>query len=243
VNGVRAREAQLLEWLLRDDPSVVCLQEIKAPLDKVPTSLKEMETYWCRWHGEKAYSGVALHARRHDFPQQPVYACPAFDFETRIVTVELGRVTVASVYVPNGGKDFQAKLRFLREMEEWVAQLHASGRLLVLCGDLNVALEDRDVHPKLRKEGTIGQLPEERALLRRVMDRGLVDLSRKFHPDDEALFTWWPPWRDMRNRNIGWRLDYVLASEELAARAVSCEVLAGVGTSDHAPVVAAFDAF
>jgi exodeoxyribonuclease-3 len=181
--------------------------------------------------------------RREAFPAEPVYAHPAFDFENRIVTVELGRVVIASVYVPNGGKDFGAKLRFLTEMEEWVAGLHASGRLVVVCGDLNVALEDRDVHPKLRQPDSIGQLPEERVLLRRILDRGLVDLGRKFHPEDDALFTWWAPWRNMRERNIGWRLDYVLASTELAARAVSCEVLAGVGTSDHAPVVAAFEGF
>jgi exodeoxyribonuclease-3 len=243
VNGVRAREAQLVEWLLRDDPSVVCLQEIKAPAAKVPAGVAEMEPYWCRWHGETAYSGVALHVRRDKFPDAPKYAHPAFDFENRIVTVELGRVVIASVYVPNGGKDFAAKLRFLREMEEWVASVHASGRQVIVCGDLNVALEERDVHPKLRQADSIGQLPEERTLLRRILDRGLVDLGRRFHPEDDALFTWWAPWRNMRERNIGWRLDYVLASTELAERAVSCEVLAGVGTSDHAPVVAAFDGF
>jgi exodeoxyribonuclease III len=243
VNGVRARETQLVEWLLRDDPSVVCLQEIKSPVAKVPASLCSLPDYWCRWHGETAYSGVALHVRREDFPGEPAFAHPKFDFENRIVTVELGRVVVASVYVPNGGKDFAAKMRFLGEMEEWVADLHAKGRLLVVCGDLNVALEERDVHPKLRKEGTIGQLPDERRLLARILERGLVDLGRRFHPEDDALFTWWPPWRNLRDRNVGWRLDYVLASEELAMRAVSCEVLPGVGTSDHAPVVAAFDAF
>src|SRR5688500_18690771 len=115
VNGVRAREAQLLEWLTRDDPSVVCLQEIKAPAAKVPAALCAMDSYWCRWHGETAYSGVALHVRRLDFPVEPVFTHPSFDFENRIVAVELGRVLVASVYVPNGGKDFAAKLRFLAE--------------------------------------------------------------------------------------------------------------------------------
>lgn len=241
VNGVRAREAQLLEWVLRDDPSVVCLQEIKAPAAKVPAALCEMDGYWCHWHGETAYSGVALHLRRESFPSAPVFGHPPFDFENRIAVVEVGDVSVASVYVPNGGKDFPAKLRFLQAMEEWVADLHARGRSIVLCGDLNVALEDRDVHPRLRKEGTIGQLPEERVLLRRILDRGLVDLHRRFHPEDDALFTWWAPWRNLRDRNIGWRLDYVLVSEPLAARAVSCEVFPGVGTSDHAPVVATFD--
>jgi exodeoxyribonuclease-3 len=242
VNGVRAREAQLLEWLTRDDPTVVCLQELKAPAAKVPAALQALDSHWCRWHGETAYSGVSLHVRRCDFPAEPAFGHPKFDFENRIVAVELPEATVASVYVPNGGKDFAAKIRFLEEMEQWVADLAARGRPLVVCGDLNIALEERDVHPKLRKAGTIGQSPQERLLLRRILDRGLVDLGRKFHEEDDALFTWWPPWRDMRNRDIGWRLDYVLASQDLARRAVSCDVLAGVGTSDHAPVVAAFDA-
>jgi exodeoxyribonuclease III len=243
VNGIRAREAQFAQWLLRDAPSVVCLQEIKAPAAKVPAPLCEMPDYWCAWHGTTAYSGVALHLRREHFPDEPKFSHPWFDMEDRIVAVELGRIVVASVYVPNGNKDYGAKVRFLEAMEQWIGEQHALGKLVVVCGDLNVAYEERDVHPKLRRENTIGQLPEERVLFRRLLDRGLVDLGRHFHPEDDALFTWWPPWRNMRDRNIGWRLDYVLASEELAARAVSCEVFPGVGTSDHAPVVAAFDAF
>jgi exodeoxyribonuclease-3 len=96
------------------------------------------------------------------------------------------------------------------------------------------------VHPKERKPNCIGQLPEERALIERILSRGLVDVGRALDPDNDGLFTWWAPWRNMRQRNIGWRLDYVMASERLAARATSCEVLAQFGTSDHAPVVATF---
>jgi exodeoxyribonuclease-3 len=105
-------------------------------------------------------------------------------------------------------------------------------------GDLNVARTERDVHPKERKPRAIGQLPEERALFERIIGRGLVDLGRHFDPDNEGLFTWWAPWRNMRQRNIGWRLDYVLASEGIAKRATSCVVDREFGTSDHAPVVA-----
>jgi exodeoxyribonuclease-3 len=110
----------------------------------------------------------------------------------------------------------------------------------VICGDLNIARTDRDVHPKERKPGMIGQRPDERALLESILGHGLVDLGRALDPDNDGLFTWWAPWRNLRQRNIGWRLDYVLASEPLAARAVSCPVLADYGTSDHAPVVAEF---
>jgi exodeoxyribonuclease-3 len=104
-----------------------------------------------------------------------------------------------------------------------------------------VARAEIDVHPKERKATAIGQLPEERALLERILSRGLVDLGRALDPANEAMFTWWPPWRNMRQRNIGWRLDYVLASETLAPRVTSCPVQADVGTSDHAPVLASFD--
>jgi exodeoxyribonuclease-3 len=125
-------------------------------------------------------------------------------------------------------------------MDQWVADAHGEGRQLVLCGDMNVARTDRDVHPKERKPNVIGQLPEERALIERILSRGLVDVGRALDPDNDGLFTWWAPWRNLRQRNIGWRLDYVMASEPLFARGASCEVLAQFGTSDHAPVVATF---
>jgi exodeoxyribonuclease-3 len=107
---------------------------------------------------------------------------------------------------------------------------------------MNIARTERDVHPKERKPRAIGQLPEERAMLERILGRGLADVGRALDPDNDGLFTWWAPWRNLRQRNIGWRLDYVLASETLAARANSCAVRKEVGTSDHAPVVATFDA-
>ena len=158
-----------------------------------------------------------------------------------MVTADVGATTFASIYVPNGGKDFAAKMRFLEELDAWVASQHEAGRRLVLCGDLNVARAEVDVHAKERKAGAIGQRPEEREVFARILSRGLVDLGRALHPDDDALFTWWAPWRNLRQRNIGWRIDYILASEPLASRATRCAVLADVGTSDHAPVVAEFN--
>jgi exodeoxyribonuclease-3 len=252
VNGIRAREAQFLELVDRERPDVVCLQEIKAATAQVPAAICEMQGYWCYWHGERAYSGVGLHVRRDGFPAEPdgrdgsggpegpKFGHPPFDHENRIVAAELGNLIVASIYVPNGGKDFPAKMRFLEAMDQWVAHAHAEGRQLVLCGDLNVARTDRDVHPKERKPNAIGQLPEERELIERILSRGLVDVGRALDPDNDGLFTWWAPWRNLRQRNIGWRLDYVLASEPLFARGASCQVLAQFGTSDHAPVVATF---
>jgi exodeoxyribonuclease-3 len=238
VNGIRAREAQVAEWIARERPDVICLQEIKAPPARVPASLCELEGYWCLWHGATAYSGVGLHVRRALAPERPVFSHPEFDLETRIAVAHVAGVTVASVYVPNGGKDFAAKLRFLEALDRWVEAECAAGRPLVIGGDLNVARTDRDVHPKERKLGAIGQRPDERALIERLLSHGLVDLGRAMDPDNDGLFTYWAPWRNLRQRNIGWRIDYVLATSALARSATRCAVLADFGTSDHAPVVA-----
>ncbi len=240
VNGIRAREAQVLEWIHRERPEVVCLQEIKAPPARVPATLCALEGYWCLWHGATAYSGVGLHVRCDVAAERPGFVHPDFDVETRIAVAEVASVTVASVYVPNGGKDFAAKLRFLEALEQWVGAMAAAGKPVVVAGDINIARTDRDVHPKERKVGAIGQRPEERALLERVLAHGLVDVGRALDPDNDALFTYWAPWRNLRQRNIGWRIDYVLASAPLAGRATRCAVLADFGTSDHAPIVAEF---
>ena len=106
VNGIRAREAQVLEWVERERPDVICLQEIKSTVAQVPASLCELNGYRCYWHGARAYSGVGLHIRRDAFDQEPRFSHPEFDFETRIVTAQLGSFLFVSVYVPNGGKDF-----------------------------------------------------------------------------------------------------------------------------------------
>ena len=244
VNGIRARQAQVQEWIARERPDIVCLQEIKATSDQIPTALCEMEGYWCYWHGGKGYSGVALHVSKAFAPERPTFAHPSFDYESRIATVEVataaGDLTVASVYVPNGGKDFRAKMQFLEAMDAYAASFQAAGRQLALMGDMNVARTERDVHPKERKPRAIGQLPEERAIIERLIGRGLVDVGRALDPDNDELFTWWAPWRNMRQRNIGWRLDHVFASEALASRATACPVQKDIGTSDHAPVTATF---
>ena len=239
VNGIRARSAQVLEWIQNDRPDIICLQELKARPEQVPAPLSEMADYWCYWHGERAYSGVGLHIRRDLLPHQPRFEHPDFDFETRIAVVRIENMIIGSVYVPNGGKDFAAKLHFLEAMKRYAADCRSHALDLILCGDMNVTRTDQDVHPKERKPNAIGQRPDERELFEQLLaDGGMIDVGRTLDPGNDRLFTWWPPWRNMRAKNIGWRLDYILASKAIASRIPHCSVLAAVGTSDHAPVVA-----
>ena len=240
VNSIRARQERLISWLQRRQPDVVCLQEVKASPEQVPAALLSLEDYWGYWHGFKGYSGVALLVRKGLSAERPAFEHPPFNMENRMVMASIGGTTFVSVYVPNGGKDFNAKLKFLTALDGFAGALKTTRESLILCGDFNVAHTPRDVHPKERGEFT-GQLPVERALLDRILSHHLVDLGRAFAPDDDGLFTWWPPWRQMRQRNIGWRLDYIYASDRLAKKATSCEVRTQVGTSDHAPVVAVID--
>jgi exodeoxyribonuclease III len=240
VNGIRAREAQFLDWLRQEAPDVVCLQEIKAAPEQLSEALCGLPDHWCLWHGGGPYSGVCLGLSRRRFAAPPRFGHPAFDRENRVVTAEDEAMVVASVYVPNGGRDYPGKLDFLGRLVAWAGEVQAGGRALLVCGDLNVAREERDVHPKERKPNQVGTRPEERELFARLLATGLVDLHRSFEPDNDELFTWWAPWRNLRQRNIGWRIDYVLASAPLAARATACTVQREVGSSDHGPVVATF---
>jgi exodeoxyribonuclease-3 len=236
VNGIRKRQAEFCEWLARDRPDVVCLQELKAEAGQVPPQCAH-EDYHVYWHGLKAYSGVSLHVKKALSDAKPTFSHPEFDMESRIVQAEIGNLVFASVYVPNGGKSYPAKIEFMSRLAQWAGKRHLEGREVVLCGDINIARAEMDVHPRERKPGIIGQRPEERDLFEALLGEHLVDVQRKLDPDNPNLFTWWPPWRSMRQKNIGWRLDYVLASPSIAARASSCVVLAEVGTSDHAPVM------
>lgn len=241
VNGIRAREAQVSDWLRLEKPDVLCLQEIKASPHQIPVSIAEPEGYWTHWHGAGGYSGVALLISKASCPVRPVFSSPSFDVECRFLVAALGDLELSSIYVPNGGKDFPAKLRFLEAMQSYVAERHAAGARLIFSGDFNVARTERDVHEKLRAPNQPGQTEGERALLEAILSHGLTDLGRHFAPDDDALFTWWAPWRQYRERNIGWRLDFVATSPSVTQKAQRCTSLREFGSSDHAPVTAVFE--
>jgi exodeoxyribonuclease-3 len=257
VNGIRARRAEVSDWIARERADVICLQEIKATPEQIPPELVEIDGYWGYWHGAKGYSGVGLLVSKALSPERPTFSHPPFDHETRIVIATIaprvgaggagsaggGPLALASVYVPNGGKDLPAKMRFLDALADHAQAFRGADdrAALVVCGDLNVARAEIDVHPKQRDPHAIGQLSEERAIIERLLSHGLGDIARTLDPDNDQLFTWWAPWRNLRQRNIGWRIDYILASAALAARALSCVSHREVGTSDHAPVVARFE--
>src|SRR4029077_7436348 len=189
VNGIRARHEQVRDLIDRERPDVLCLQELKATREQVPDTICDHPRYWCYWHGARAYSGVGLHVSKERAGEAPRITHPAFDHETRIAEVELGDVVLASVYVPNGGKDFAAKMAFLESLSDYVTGVNERGRRLVLCGDINIALEERHVPPKERKPNAIGQRPDERTAFTRLLGRGLVDVGRALDPDNDALFT------------------------------------------------------
>ena len=236
VNGIRARAAQFCDWVAQERPDVICLQELKAEAAQVPEACRLVD-YHAFWHGMRAYSGVSLHIRKGLLPTEPSFSHPDFDMESRIVQATIGQLVLASVYVPNGNKNYPAKVDFMKRLAAWARGVREAGRELVLCGDINITRTEMDVHPRERKPGIIGQLPEERALFAELLGDGLVDVHRRFEPENPNVFTWWAPWRNMRQRNIGWRLDYILASPAIAEAAQSCRVFPEVGTSDHAPVV------
>jgi len=237
VNGIRARFAEVVALCRREKPDILCLQEIKATAAQVPEPLTGLPDYHSVWHGgPRGYSGVSLHILRAACAAAPPCTPTAFDVECRALELALGGLRVLSVYVPNGNRDLPGKLSFLRALAAHAAAARDAGHQLIICGDLNVARTDMDVHERMRNPRAVGQLVEERALLESIIDHDLVDLLRAFDPDNHGLFTWWPPWREERRKNRGWRLDYILAGRSLSA--TSCRVLTDVGTSDHAPVAA-----
>lgn len=240
VNGVRARAPQVLAFLEEHRPSALLLQEIKASPEQVPKELHALaDRYWLHWHGALGgYSGVALLLEKSAFPEEPVFEVPELDFETRVALARTPRGTIAVMYLPNGGKDYAAKLRFLEALGPWVHEESARGAFL-LAGDMNVARTPMDVHPSQQDENAIAQRPDERALFEAALTRGgLTDLTRVKHPTDDRFFTWWPFWKGAKQRNLGQRIDYVLTNEALTPRLEEVTLHRAYGTSDHAPLEA-----
>jgi exodeoxyribonuclease III len=245
VNSIRARLPRLEEWLSEREPDVVCLQEIKGEEDVFPGERLEQLGYRAAVFGQRTYNGVAVLSREE--PRDVVRGLPGDgpDAQARLIEVDLSRMRVLSVYVPNGGEvggdKYAFKLEWLSRLTRRLAELRGSGRPLLVCGDFNAAREERDVSDADEWEGSVLYNPEMRAAMLRVLGLGLVDLFRSRQPAG-GHFSWWDYRRRSFARERGLRIDYLLASADLADRCVSCWIdrdqRGGEKPSDHAPVVA-----
>ena len=244
VNSLKVRLPHLLDWLARQAPDVVCLQETKLQDANFPAAQIESAGYRSVCSGQKTYNGVAILSRMT--PQDIQCDVPAFeDPQKRVVTATVGGTRVVCIYVPNGqavgSEKYEYKLKWLAALEAWLKdELKRHPRLAVL-GDYNVAPEDRDVHDPKAWEGQVLCSEPERQAFRRLLDLGLKDGFRLFDQPEKS-FTWWDYRMGAFRRNLGLRIDHILLSPELAAACSGCvidlEPRRLERPSDHSPVVA-----
>lgn len=247
VNSLKVRLPHLEEWLKLAQPDIVGLQETKLEDKAFPVDAIAALGYRCLYSGQKTYNGVAVLARQA--PADPVAAIPGFaDEQRRVLAVTVGEVRVVNLYVVNGqavGSDKYAyKLEWMRAVAQWLRAEQARHPALVVLGDFNVAPEDRDVHdPEAWRDQVLCSAPE-RAALRAITDLGLADTFRLFEPG-AGHYSWWDYRQAAFRRNLGLRIDLVLASAALRARCRGAGIDRAPRTwdrpSDHAPVWAEFD--
>lgn len=238
VNGLRARaDAVRAIW---DDlkPDILCLQETKCLLEQVPAVVSGLPNTIQSFNaGPPAYSGTGIVVRAGAIAEPIRFETPTFDAEGRALAMHWGDRTLVTLYMPNGGKDYLAKLAFYDALTDWARAALADGRKLWLTGDMNVAHTDMDIHPRDLRRADIGVRPEERAKVDALLELGLRDEFREAFPEDGERFTWWPYWREMREKNRGWRIDYHLVSPNFGSVLDVRTHLPKTG-SDHAPVSA-----
>ena len=240
INGIRARQEALRAWLESRKPDIVVLEEVKAREEEIPESIAGIAGYRKFWNGstfKKGYSGVGLLVREGSLGEFTCEA-PPFDVENRTLVLHAPQFTLIGTYVPrgDGAEHYAVKLRYLADLKAFIAGLMAEGREVILLGDINVALRDIDVHRSQNKPGATGLRPEERAAIEAHLELGLHDIVRELNPDQKDLFTWWPNWKFARERNLGWRIDCIYLTEELAGKVSSVSVDLEEKSSDHAPV-------
>ena len=244
VNGLRAcAKKGFLEFLESSGADVVGIQEVRAFPDQLETAVRRPPG----WHvffapAERAgYSGVALYSRAEPDDVETRLGDPRFDAEGRFVLVRFGRLRIASVYFPKGsgrGRDNSRvpyKLAFYEAVFERIQRLKRAGPVLVM-GDYNTAHRPIDLARPKSNEKTSGFLPEERAELDRWLTAGWRDTFRTRHPGEVGRYTWWLQWGGARDNNVGWRIDYVLASPAADRRVTDAFIWPQVGGSDHCPV-------
>ncbi|MBW4716105.1 exodeoxyribonuclease III [Saccharothrix obliqua] len=255
VNGLRAAAKKgYLEWLAATSADVVCLQEVRAEPDQLPVAARSPEGWHvAHAHAEvKGRNGVAVLTREEPVAVRTGFGVPEFERSGRYVEVELADVVVASVYVPSGdvGTPRQdEKDRFMAGFLPYLVELRekaaADGREVVVCGDWNIAHREADLKAWKANLKSSGFLPYEREWLSSVFESGYVDVVRARHPDVAGPYTWWSYRGRAFDNDSGWRIDYVVATEGLAAAATSAVVERAATYaerwSDHAPVTVTFD--
>ncbi len=250
ANSIRARLPQVLGFLERETPDVLCVQETKVQDQDFPREPLEDAGYHVAFKGQKSHAGVALISRK---PLQEV-ACGFDDDEPpdepRLIRARYGDVPVVNTYVPQGrdaeSEHFAYKLRWFERLLAFFERHYDPAAPLVWVGDFNVAPEPIDIHDPKRLEYHVDFHPEARAALQRIREWGFVDVVRQLHPDEPDLYTYW----DYRARNpiergVGWRVDHIWATAPLAAKAtaawVDVEARRSERPSDHTFVIAEFD--
>ena len=261
LNGIRSATSKGVEaWLEKAKPDCICVQEIKAQAPDMAgrfESLAGLKGHF-QFAEKKGYSGVGVYTRHEPSDVIIGYGSSEFDAEGRYVELRFDRpgraqaskLSIISCYFPSGssGEERQAaKFRFLAELRPHLQALKSAGREVVLCGDINIAHQEIDLKNFKGNKKNSGFLPEERDWMSNLLRQdktggGMVDVYRHLQPDTtDACYTWWSNRGQAYAKNVGWRLDYHLATPQLAAGARNVEIYKGEKFSDHAPVTIAYD--
>ena len=249
VNSLKARLERLEAWLAEVEPDVVCLQETKCSDDAFPGLALASMGYDAVHHGQGRWNGVAILSRIgldevvHGFADEG----PP-DAEARLLSARCGSTTVVTAYAPNGRavghEQFTYKLGWFDRLADHLAAIASPADDVLLCGDLNIAPEDRDVWDVRAVHGSTHVTPMERDRFRALLDWGMVDLFRLAHPDDDRLYSWWDYRAGHFHKHHGMRIDHVLGSRPLAERLswslIDRNARKGTAPSDHAPMLAEF---
>ncbi len=243
ANGIRSAATKgLFRWIKRADPDVLCLQEVKANEEEIPEEYRYHDSlksfFYCA--KKKGYAGTALYAKKNPRRIQFGFGVQEFDDEGRYIEAEFASVTVVSVYFPSGsaGPERQAsKDRFLAAFHPHLQKLRASGREVIFCGDVNIAHKEIDLKNWRSNQKNSGFLPHERVWLTEVFDeQGWVDVFRRLDSRPEQ-YTWWSNRGQAWAKNVGWRIDYQIATPAVASKAKTVEIYKKQRFSDHAPLI------
>jgi exodeoxyribonuclease III len=241
VNGLRAvLKKGFLEWLIRENPEILCIQETKLQEDQLPDEILSLTGYssFFSFAEKKGYSGVALFSRQQPKSVRQGLGISRFDSEGRTLIAEFESFTLFNIYYPNGkasAERLQYKMEFYDSFLNTILDYSARGHNLVICGDVNTAHRPVDLARPKENETVSGFLPGERAWIDTLISRGFLDTLRCF-TDEGGRYTWWDYKTRARERNIGWRIDYFFISESLRPNLSSAMILTDVHGSDHCPV-------